>query len=70
MVARLRAGGAAPTAFELAEERRLRLGALEHKRREITRMRDRREIDDTVLRELQASRDAEEIRLLGPTATE
>ncbi|GIJ76263.1 monovalent cation:H+ antiporter, CPA1 family [Micromonospora phaseoli] len=51
-------------------ERRLRLAALEHKRREIIRMRDRREIDDTVLRELQASLDAEEIRLLGPMTSE
>ncbi|MEV2237392.1 Na+/H+ antiporter [Micromonospora sp. NPDC049891] len=51
-------------------ERRLRLAALEHKRREITRMRDRREIDDTVLQELQARLDVEEIRLLGPMSSE
>jgi CPA1 family monovalent cation:H+ antiporter len=47
-------------------ERRLRLGVLEHKRREVTRLRDTNEIDDTVLRELQAALDVEEIRLLGP----
>ncbi|GIJ20735.1 Na+/H+ antiporter [Micromonospora lutea] len=51
-------------------ERELRLAALEHKRREITRMRDRREIDDAVLRELQARLDVEEIRLLGPMSSE
>ncbi|WBB52976.1 Na+/H+ antiporter [Verrucosispora sp. WMMD573] len=51
-------------------ERQLRLAALEHKRREITTMRDRREIDDTVLQELQARLDVEEIRLLGPMASE
>ncbi|MFY1576425.1 Na+/H+ antiporter [Verrucosispora sp. WMMD703] len=51
-------------------ERQLRLAALEHKRREITAMRDRREIDDTVLQELQARLDVEEIRLLGPTTSE
>ncbi|PZG21686.1 Na+/H+ antiporter [Micromonospora craterilacus] len=51
-------------------ERRLRLAALDHKRREVTRMRDHREIDDAVLRELQARLDVEEIRLLGPTTLE
>ncbi|MEV4711828.1 Na+/H+ antiporter [Micromonospora sp. NPDC049374] len=51
-------------------ERQLRLAALEHKRREITGMRDRREIDDTVLQELQARLDVEEIRLLGPMPSE
>lgn len=51
-------------------ERQLRLAALEHKRREITRMRNRREIDDAVLWELQARLDVEEIRLLGPVVSE
>ena len=46
--------------------RRLRLGVLEHKRREITRLRDTNEIDDAVQREVQAAIDIEEIRLLGP----
>ncbi|MEV0330764.1 Na+/H+ antiporter [Micromonospora echinospora] len=47
-------------------ERQLRLEVLARKRREITRLRDANEIDDTVLRELQAVLDIEEIRLLGP----
>ncbi|MGC5051570.1 Na+/H+ antiporter [Micromonospora sp. DT48] len=51
-------------------ERQLRLAALEHKRREVTRMRNRREIDDAVLWELQARLDVEEIRLLGPVVSE
>ncbi|MFC4149816.1 Na+/H+ antiporter [Micromonospora mangrovi] len=49
------------------EDRRLRLAVLEHKRREVARLRDRNEIDDAVLREVQAALDIEEIRLLGPT---
>ncbi len=52
------------------QERRLRLAVLEHKRREVTRLRDRNEIDDIVLRELQAVLDIEEIRLAGPTVNE
>ena len=40
-------------------------GVLAHKRREVTRLRDNREIDDLVLQELQAALDNEEIRLLG-----
>ncbi|WBB80952.1 Na+/H+ antiporter [Micromonospora sp. WMMD882] len=51
-------------------ERRLRLAVLAGKRREVTRLRNRNEIDDTVLRELQAALDIEEIRLLGPQSTE
>ncbi|MDG4797872.1 Na+/H+ antiporter [Micromonospora sp. WMMD1082] len=51
-------------------ERRLRLAVLDHKRREVTRMRDAREIDDAVLREVQARLDVEEIRLLGPRTLE
>ncbi|GAB3798055.1 hypothetical protein GCM10027605_09050 [Micromonospora zhanjiangensis] len=43
---------------------------LARKRREITRLRDANEIDDVVLRELQAALDIEEIRLLGPQAEE
>jgi CPA1 family monovalent cation:H+ antiporter len=50
-------------------ERRLRLGVLEHKRREVTRLRDTNEIDDTVLREIQAVLDIEEIRLTGGPPT-
>ncbi|WP_428963124.1 Na+/H+ antiporter [Micromonospora fluostatini] len=47
-------------------DRQLRLDVLEHKRREVTRLRDNHEIDDAVQRELQAALDIEEIRLLGP----
>ncbi|MET7752853.1 Na+/H+ antiporter [Micromonospora sp. NPDC005367] len=61
-------GEGPPRASE--RERRLRLGLIEHKRREITRMRDANEIDDVVLRELQAALDIEEVRLLGPEAPE
>ena len=44
--------------------RRVRLGVLEHKRREITALRNQRVIDDIVLRELQAEMDLEEVQLL------
>lgn len=47
-------------------DRRLRLRILEHKRRELTRLRRANQIDDAVLREVQAALDIEEIRLLGP----
>lgn len=47
-------------------ERHLRLAVLEHKRQQVTRMRNTRQIDDIVLRELQATLDIEEIRLRGP----
>jgi CPA1 family monovalent cation:H+ antiporter len=50
--------------------RQLRLGALEAKRREVIRLRDANEIDDTVLRELQSALDIEEIRLLGPRSVD
>ncbi|MEU7841966.1 Na+/H+ antiporter [Micromonospora sp. NPDC049114] len=53
------------TAEERRLDQRLRLGVLAHKRRELTRLRDNREIDDLVLQELQAALDNEEIRLLG-----
>lgn len=46
--------------------RRVRLGALEHKRREITLLRNQNLIDDIVLRELQAEMDLEEVQLLDP----
>ncbi|MFI7438083.1 Na+/H+ antiporter [Micromonospora haikouensis] len=61
-------GEAAEQARDL--ERRLRLAVLDRKRREITRLRNANEIDDTVLRELQAALDIEEIRLLGPPTPE
>lgn len=55
------------TAQEREIALRLRLAVLEHKRREITRLRDNNEIDDAVQREVQAAIDIEEIRLIGPT---
>ncbi|GIF73377.1 Na+/H+ antiporter [Asanoa siamensis] len=51
-------------------DRRVRLEVLDTKRRAITKMRDDREIDDIVLRDLQASMDIEEVRLLGPAPTD
>ncbi|MFC5923441.1 Na+/H+ antiporter [Micromonospora vulcania] len=57
--------GGGSTAEERRLERQLRLGVLAHKRREVTRLRDNREIDDIVLQDLQAALDNEEIRLLG-----
>ena len=47
-------------------DRRLRLAVLGHKRQAVTALRDANEIDDIVLRELQAAMDVEEVRLLGP----
>jgi CPA1 family monovalent cation:H+ antiporter len=45
--------------------RQLRLGVLRHKRMAVTALRDARDIDDFVLREVQATLDIEEIRLTG-----
>ncbi|MEH0986017.1 Na+/H+ antiporter [Micromonospora sp. CPCC 205556] len=65
------AAGADEEAARVGElDRRLRLSVLEHKRREVTRLRDDNEIDDAVLREVQAALDIEEIRLLGPEAVD
>jgi Na+/H+ antiporter len=44
--------------------RRVRLGVLEYKRREITALRNQKLIDDIVLRELQNEMDLEEVQLL------
>lgn len=44
--------------------RRVRLGVLDHKRREITALRNQNLIDDIVLRELQNEMDLEEVQLL------
>ncbi|MFI6133578.1 Na+/H+ antiporter [Micromonospora sp. NPDC051141] len=46
--------------------RRLQLEMLDRKRREVTRLRNTNQIDEAVLRELQAATDIEELRLLGP----
>ncbi|MEV0719412.1 Na+/H+ antiporter [Asanoa sp. NPDC050611] len=51
-------------------DRRVRLEVLHRKRVAVTKMRDDREIDDIVLRDLQASMDIEEVRLLGPAPTD
>jgi CPA1 family monovalent cation:H+ antiporter len=48
--------------------RRVRLGVLEHKRREITALRNQNLIDDIVLRELQQEMDLEEVQLLEEAA--
>jgi CPA1 family monovalent cation:H+ antiporter len=50
--------------------RRVRLGVLEHKRREITALRNQNLIDDIVLRELQAELDLEEVQLLNAADSE
>lgn len=50
--------------------RQLQLGVLEHQRRVVTELRDRNQIDDIVLREVQAEMDLEEVRLLGPADAE
>ncbi|OBK25386.1 Na+/H+ antiporter [Mycobacterium asiaticum] len=47
--------------------REVRLRVLDRKRQAITELRNKRLIDDIVLRELQAGMDLEEVRLLGPT---
>ncbi|SCE92612.1 Na+/H+ antiporter [Micromonospora mirobrigensis] len=62
----VRRSGGEETEQEREVARRLRLGVLEHKRREVTRLRDTNAIDDVVLREVQAALDIEEIRLIGP----
>ncbi|MGB9226735.1 Na+/H+ antiporter, partial [Mycobacterium sp.] len=58
---------------DLAEKgdlvRQVRLGVLDHKRQAITQLRDQHQIDDIVLRELQATLDLEEVRLLGSLET-
>jgi monovalent cation/hydrogen antiporter len=51
-------------------DRRLRLALLGSKRRAVISLRDSREIDDIVLREVQAVLDLEELRLLGPASAE
>jgi hypothetical protein len=57
-------------ADSVALERRLRLAVLTRKRQAVTELRNANEIDDIVLRELQAAMDVEEVRLLGPVPTE
>ncbi|MFD2762882.1 Na+/H+ antiporter [Micromonospora eburnea] len=61
-----RSPGNEENAQERETARRFRLELLERKRREITRLRNTNQIDDAVLRQVQAALDIEEIRLLGP----
>ncbi len=53
-----------------ARRRGLSLDLIARKRAAVVRLRDENTIDDTVLREIQAQLDAEEIRLLGPPVAE
>ena len=62
--------GEAEAAQQLASGRALALDLIALKRASVVRLRDERTIDDTVLREIQAHLDAEEVRLLGPTSEE
>jgi CPA1 family monovalent cation:H+ antiporter len=50
--------------------RRVRLGVLKHKRREVTALRNQNLIDDIVLRELQEELDLEEVQLLNAADSE
>jgi monovalent cation/hydrogen antiporter len=61
---------AARTVTERELDRRLRLALLDCERRRVTQLRDANRIDDIVLRELQATMDVEEVRLLGPAPAE
>lgn len=63
----LAAFGAAKREF-LENDRRLRRALLADKRAALIRLRDTRDIDDTVLRRVQAQLDAEEVRLTGVPA--
>ncbi|MEU3457783.1 Na+/H+ antiporter [Micromonospora sp. NPDC006766] len=65
-----RSPGDEETAQERDTARRLRLELLDRKRQEVTRLRNTRQIDDAAMRQLQASLDIEEIRLLGPDREE
>lgn len=58
------------SAAAVEQERHLRLAVLARKRQAVTELRDANEIDDIVLRELQAGMDVEEVRLLGPVSTD
>ncbi|MFZ1179324.1 MAG: Na+/H+ antiporter [Mycobacterium sp.] len=70
----VRATEGGSTNTKLAERkdqvRRVRLSVLEHKRREITALRNQNLIDDIVLRELQTAMDLEEVQLLDPADSE
>ncbi|MGW3981902.1 Na+/H+ antiporter [Streptomyces mirabilis] len=65
--ARARGAGAddAPALLHNRHYTALRLALIAHKRSTVVRLRDERDIDDTVLRRLQAALDIEEVRLSG-----
>ena len=52
------------------DARRLQLAVIGHKRETVVRLRDERTIDDTALRRIQATLDAEELRLTGGAEVE
>ncbi len=54
----------------MTRRRELTLDLIALKRATVVRLRDERTIDDTVLRELQAQLDAEEVLLLGTSPAE
>lgn len=62
-------GDRAPTGSDLARRRELTLALIARKRATIVHLRDEGTIDDTVLREVQAQLDAEELRLRGVHVT-
>ncbi len=63
-------GSEADAAEAMARRQALTLALVALKRATVVRLRYERTIDDTVLREIQAQLDAEEVRLLGPTSEE
>ncbi|MBK8460451.1 MAG: hypothetical protein WAS07_08170 [Micropruina sp.] len=63
-------GDDAQAANRLARRRDLTLALIARKRSTIVRLRDERAIDDTVLRQIQAELDAEEVRLVGTPSAE
>lgn len=63
-------GDEADAATRMARRRALTLDLIARKRATVVRLRDEHTIDDTVLREIQAQLDAEEVRLLGPPPAE
>lgn len=53
-----------PALLRARQYTQLRLALIAHKRGTVIRLRDERRIDDTVLRQIQARLDTEELRLL------
>lgn len=59
-----------PALLRARQYTQLRLALIAHKRGTVIRLRDERRIDDTVLRQIQARLDTEELRLLPPEPSE